>query len=40
MLQAASNIIFKYQTKRDEFGFLRKYLGNNDISHDLKLLID
>lgn len=29
MLQAASNIIFKYQSKREEFTYVKKYLGNN-----------
>ena len=39
MLQAASNIIFKYQSKRDNFTFLKQYLSKNDVSHDLDLLI-
>lgn len=39
MLQAAANIIFKYQNKRDDFGFIKKYIGNNDVSHDLNMLL-
>lgn len=29
MLQAAANIIFKYQKKRSEFAFIKNYLGQN-----------
>ncbi len=29
MLQAAANIIFKYQNKTSEFAFIKNYLGKD-----------
>lgn len=39
LLQASANVIFKYQNKKSEFGFIRNYLGENEVSSDLKLLL-
>lgn len=39
MLQGAANIIFKYQSKKGEFAFLRDFLDKNEVSNDVNLLI-